>query len=177
MADVSVRPARPDDAAAIAQVQVETWQAAYAPLLPADALAAVQQADAEQAWLAAVTAPPSSRHHVLVALDAGSLVGLVAVAPSGDEDLAAADCAEVGPLLVLPSAGRRGHGSRLLAAAVEAMRADGVTHAATWTFAADGALQAFYESAGWAADGATRALDMGEPVPEVRLHSDVSTDR
>jgi len=176
VADVSVRAAGPSDAAGLAGVQVQTWRAAYGPLLPPVALATLEQAGAEEHWRAAITSPPSGRHHVLVALDDGRPVGLVALAPSDDEDLDAASTDEIGPLLVHPSAGRQGHGSRLLAAAVDAMRADGVTRAVTWTFAADGALQAFYESAGWAADGASRQLDMGELVPEVRLHTDVSPE-
>ena len=39
MADVSVRPARPQDAERIARVQLETWRAAYAEVLPPEALA------------------------------------------------------------------------------------------------------------------------------------------
>ncbi|MDQ6649900.1 MAG: GNAT family N-acetyltransferase [Actinomycetota bacterium] len=176
MADVSVRAAGPADAADIAAVQVQTWQAAYGPLLPAVALATLRTPEAEAHWREAVTSPPSRRHHVLVALDTDRLVGVVAVAPAVDDDLDPTGTDEVGPLLVHPGAGRLGHGSRLLAAAVEAMRADGVSHAVTWAFAADGALQAFYESAGWAADGVSRQLDMGELVPEVRLHTDLAGD-
>ena len=38
MADVSVRPARPEDAERIARVQLATWREAYAALLPPQAL-------------------------------------------------------------------------------------------------------------------------------------------
>ena len=41
MADVSVRPAAPDDADDIAQIQVDTWRTAYRDLVPAPVLAAL----------------------------------------------------------------------------------------------------------------------------------------
>ena len=41
MADVSVRAARPEDAAEIGRVQIRTWQVGYAKLLPAAVLEAL----------------------------------------------------------------------------------------------------------------------------------------
>lgn len=171
MADVSVRPARAADAAAVADLQVRTWKEAYAGILPPTAIEALHDADAEARWRDAITAPPSARHHVLVAVDGGRLAGFVACAPADDADRDPTTDDEVIALAVAPEHQRRGHGSRLLAAAVDTMREDGVTTALAWLFTADAATQAFYESTGWARDGATRALDMGEPVEQVRLHT------
>src|SRR5256885_15269371 len=58
-----------------------------------------------------------------------------------------------------------GPGSRLLAATVDLLREDGVTELVAWVFEADTALRGFLEPAGWAADGARKVLDLGEPVP------------
>lgn len=171
MADVSVRPARAGDAAAVADLQVRTWQEAYADALPPAALAALHESDAEARWRDAITAPPSPRHHVLVAVDAGRLAGFVACGPAGDPDLDPDRDAEVVALVVATDHQRRGHGSRMLAAAVDVLRADGTSTAVVWLFDADAATQAFYESAGWGRDGAARELDMGEPVRQVRLHT------
>ena len=44
----------------------------------------------------------------------------------------ASHTAQIAPLLVEPRWGRRGHGSRLLAAAVDHARADGFTRLITW---------------------------------------------
>lgn len=191
MADVSVRPARAADAGEIARIQFDTWRVAYARLLPADLLATVTTEQAEARWAAAVTAPPSERHHLLVACEQDRVVGFVAFGPAGSdpddpanvEDVAGAFAGEDDPpapgsvgviltLLVEPRFGRRGHGSRLLAAAVDHLRVDDVTHAVTWVPEADTASISLYESAGWEPDGYVRALDAdGQQLREVRLHA------
>jgi GNAT superfamily N-acetyltransferase len=100
------------------------------------------------------------------------VVGLAAVAPATDEDLDDARWAELGPLLVLPGARGTGHGSRLLAAAVDLLVEDGFRYAVGWVFEADTVSRRFLEAAGWAVDGATRVLDLGgERMREIRLHT------
>ncbi|HEX3816613.1 MAG TPA: hypothetical protein VHX59_27535, partial [Mycobacteriales bacterium] len=69
MADVSVRPARHDDADEIGRIQVDTWRTAYAAVLPEPVLAGLSADGAAQAWTGAISSPPSARHHVLVALE------------------------------------------------------------------------------------------------------------
>ncbi len=85
-ADVSVRPAQVADTAAVAAVQVETWQACYAPRLPPGALDALEETAVEAGWRAAVSAPPSPAHRLLVATAAGRVSGYVAVGPAEDGD-------------------------------------------------------------------------------------------
>lgn len=175
MADVSVRPARPADAAEIGRIQVETWRVAYATVLPPPVLDSLTVEAAEPVWTAAIAGPPTSRHHVLVALEQQWRVGFVAVAPADDlepTDPEPGTTVAIGPLLVEPRWGRRGHGSRLLAAAVEHARSDGMTRAIAWIPEADAASRSFLESAGWAPDGYARALDTGSgELREVRLHA------
>ncbi|HVD90268.1 MAG TPA: GNAT family N-acetyltransferase, partial [Jatrophihabitantaceae bacterium] len=82
--------------------------------------------------------------------------------------------AQIAPLLVEPRWGRRGHGSRLLAAAVDHARADGFTRLITWVPSGDGASLSFYRSAGWDTDGFARILDTGAgEMREIRLHVDL----
>lgn len=174
MADVSVRPAAADDVAEIARIQVETWRFAYADVVPAAVLAALTVETAVQAWTDAVTAPPSARHHVLVALEQQWLVGFVALAPADDlepDDPEPAATASLGPLVVEPRWGRRGHGSRLMAAAVDHARTDGMARAICWIPEADRVSREFLIGAGWAPDGLVRALDTGAgELREIRLH-------
>jgi len=158
VADVAVRAARPADVPEIARIQVDTWRTAYARFLPESVLAALDVTAAAQAWEAAVVSPPSPAHHVLVATEGSHTVGFVAVGPSGEQDARPGE-AEVAALLVEPRWGRRGHGSRLLAAAVDFLRQDGVTGLVAWVPDGDRASTAFYESAGWEPDGAARILE------------------
>jgi GNAT superfamily N-acetyltransferase len=170
VADVSVRPARPSDAPAIAQVQLATWRTAYADVLPAAALA-LEPADVTTAWEQALVAPPSPYHRVLVALDGQEVVGLAACEPATDEDLDE-PAAELTALLVDPPRGRNGHGSRLVAAAVDLWREEQVRTAVTWVFESDAVVQAFLTSAGWAPEGAGRTLEAeGTAVRQRRWHT------
>jgi GNAT superfamily N-acetyltransferase len=174
VADVSVRPARPADAELIARVQLLTWEAAYSTLLPVSALG-LPLDQVAAVWLNSIENPPSPRHRVLVALDGGELVGFLASEPASDDDLVPATTSEISAFLVEPRWGRRGHASRLLAAAVEHWRGDGSSLAVHWAFEADTVLTGLLESAGWGFDGLGRGLDTGpRVVPQRRLHADIS---
>jgi GNAT superfamily N-acetyltransferase len=174
MADVSVRPAKPSDAAEIARIQVETWRVGYASILPAEVLAGLSIDAAQLSWEQALAEPPSPRHRILVAQEQDWVVGFIAVVPADDlepDDPEPDSTVTIGPLLVEARWGRRGHGSRLLAAAVDLVRGDGTTRAIAWIPEADATSRAFFASAGWAADGYARALDTGAgQLREVRIH-------
>lgn len=176
--DVGVRPARRADAAAVADVQVRTWRQGYRDLLPAAALTEVTAPAAQAAWrerwAEAATAPPTPRHRLLVAVAADLVVGFAAHGPAEEADHDPAATAELITLLVDPLHGRAGHGSRLLAATVDLLREDGVATLLSWVFEDDKVTRTFLGSAGWAPDGAARTLDMGEPVRQVRWHTDIS---
>lgn len=175
MADASVRPARAEDASAVAAVHARAWRAAYAEVLPTEVQEALSAEALAPGWEQAASAPPSPRHLLLVACEGAEVVGFAAVTPADDEDAEDGD-AELATLLVDPERGRRGHGSRLLSAAVEAMREQGFRRAQTWLLSTDDALRALLTSAGWAPDGSRRDLDMGRLVPQVRLHTDLTDD-
>ena len=176
MADVSVRPAVPGDAAELGRIQLDTWRAAYANLLPEAVLAGLTAEAASTAWTAAIIAPPGPRHHVLVALEGARLVGFAAVGPAEVEagDPQPDATATLAPILIEPRWGRRGHGSRLLAAVVDHARADGLTRLITWLPEGDEITRDFLISAGWGPDGLVRALDTGAgELREVRLHTEL----
>jgi GNAT superfamily N-acetyltransferase len=174
VADVSVRTARADDAAEIARIQLDTWRTAYAQILPAGSIVALDEAAVRDTWRAAVVDPPSPHHHVLVAQEQQRVVGFAAVGPADEVlegDPEPETTAAITALLVEPRWGRRGHGSRLLAASVDHWRDDGLTRAVVWLPEDDVASSAFYASAGWARDGYVRALDTGaSTLREVRWH-------
>lgn len=168
MADASVRPARPADVADIARIQIATWRAAYADFLPAEALDAATPELATAQWAAAVDEAPSPRHRVLVAQERDSVVGFAAVEPDPDDPVAEV----IAIMLVEPRWGRRGHGSRMLAAMVDLARQDGTQRLTAWVFERDRASVGFYESAGWSRDGWIRMLEAADaPIREVRLHT------
>ena len=146
----------------------------YADIVPPVVLESVTEANPTAAWTEAVTNPPTPRHHVLVAQEQQWVVGFVALAPADDlqpDDPEPDSTVAIGPLLVEPRWGRRGHGSRLMAAAVDTARADGMTRAVCWIPEGDTVSREFLIGAGWAPDGLARALDTGAgELREIRLH-------
>lgn len=184
MATGYVRPARPEDAGEIARIQLSTWRTAYRRVLPARALDRLDEAWIAEQWRAAIETPPSPRHRVLVAFEQATetyLVGFAASGPADEQALApdepplGDDVAAFTDLLVEPRWGRRGHGSRLLAASVDLWREDALTTAVAWVYDGDPATRKFLGSAGWEPDGATRALDVDDQlIPQLRLHTSLA---
>jgi ribosomal protein S18 acetylase RimI-like enzyme len=172
-ADVSVRVAWADDTPAIAALQVRSWRDKYADLVPADALP--DEAAATAVWHESLARPKDARNRVLVALERNRVTGFAVCTPAADPDCDPLADAELVELTVDPDEQRRGHGSRLLHAAVETMQADRFTRAVMWTMATDDALRGFLTQSGWAPDGAHRELDLdgsgSTRVKQVRLHT------
>ena len=162
MALATVRAADPADVAEITRIQTATWTAAYAGLVPAAAIAQLQGPAAEQAWTAAIGAGV-----VFVAAEGEWTVGFVAAGSAdvpAESPLGREAWGEIGTLLVEPRWGRRGHGGRLLVAAVEALRGAGARYGQVWVPEEDDASRRFYVRAGWEPDGAVRGLDTGDGV-------------
>jgi GNAT superfamily N-acetyltransferase len=175
-ADASVRPARPSDAAEIARVQAVTWRTAYRAVLPMELLDEWDEAAATASWHAAVSTPPTPGHGVLAALERQAVVGFAAYGPAelsaGERPDPAGPTTEISTLLVEPRWGRRGHGSRLLAAVADLARDGGAARLQTWVLEPDSVSAGFFESAGWAPDGWARTLETGgAPLREIRWHA------
>ncbi len=167
--DASVRRARPADADTVAALTLDAWRAQPAELLPTGGLDGVTVADLAADWLDAIAAPPSRRHLVLAAVEGDEVVGYLLAAPSQDPDAAPdGTSGEVVDLVVRADRTRRGHGSRLLAAAVDTLRGEGCSDLLAWVAVGDDARLAFLASAGFAADGARRTLDGGPGTAALR---------
>jgi hypothetical protein len=172
-----VREARASDAAGLARIQVASWRASLAGLVPDAVIDELTSPDAEQQWaerwLEAITSPPTSRHRIHVAVGP-DVVGFASAGPATDPDMWPGTDGELYELHVLPEQAELGHYGRLLHAAADTLAEDGFHTACTWALAGDGARLSFLESAGWAPDGSHSNLDMGEKVRVVRLHTRLS---
>ncbi|MCW2604829.1 MAG: acyltransferase [Pseudonocardiales bacterium] len=168
MAISGVRPARSADAAEIARLQLSTWRTAYTAVLPVSVLEGLDEASAAQSWIEAIRNPPTAGHHVLLGVERDEAVGFVAFAVFGAT-------VDIGPLLVEPRWGRRGNGSRLLAAATDIAKAGGATKGVAWIPEQDTVSDAFFAGSGWAPDGRVRILDTGDgELREICLHTTFS---
>ncbi|PRZ43588.1 acetyltransferase (GNAT) family protein [Antricoccus suffuscus] len=180
MADTHVRESREDDANELGRIHVATWHQAYDAILPPAALEIMTEENAVAAWRDAITDPPTNGHRVFTAYERSSTgestVGFIALAPPAeDEEDITAPTAEIVTLLVEPRWGRRGHGSRLLSAAVTVARQGGAAHLICWVIARDTVTAGFLRSAGWERDGWTRTLDAGgQPTDQYRFATDIA---
>ncbi len=177
-ADVSVRMGWADDASGIAEVQVKAWRRAYEGLLPPDVLSAMDPADFAAAWHASLDRPRDARNRVLVALERNTIRGFAITSPAGDPDADPVADGEISEFTIDPEQTRHGHGSRLVHACADTLRADKFTRAVIWLNSTDDLLRSFLTDAGWAPDGAHRELDLhgdgSVTVKQVRLHTDLS---
>ena len=180
-ADVSVRTAWTADAAAIAAVQVDAWRESYVSLLPAEVLAGLDAGPIADRWAASLAKPGDARNRVLVGLERATVRGFAVTGPSGDPDADPVADGEIAELVVEPARRGSGHGSRLLQACADTLRADGFRRATIWLASSDDRARAFLTAAGWAPDGAHRELDLrGDAeivVKQVRLHTDLGADQ
>ena len=162
-ADVSVRVAWADDAAAIAAVQV-------AGMAGALRRPAAGRGDCRPTW----TPSPSSGARSLARRltratgcwspsSATASSGFAMTSPAADPDCDPVADGELAELTVDPAERAKGHGSRLLQAAVDTLVADRFTRAVTWVDAGDDALRTFLTDAGWAPDS-------GPPRARPRRH-------
>jgi GNAT superfamily N-acetyltransferase len=188
----SVRLALPAEALTIARIQRRGWEQRLDPVA-ASMLAEVALDAMVDAWHRAITRPPAARYRVLVALAAGEparsneggsalparLVGFAATVPCADADAGTYD-GEIEEFVIDPPAQRHGHGSRLLQACVDTLRADRFNRAYWWLSSDDDPLRAFATGAGWAPDGAWREIGPDDDehaqvrLKQVRLHTDIA---
>ncbi len=142
--DVILRPARSEDADAIARVHAEAWQAAYRDLMPPDLLGRFDFAPRQALWrglLQQSRQPPD----VIVAELAGDepiIGGFVWFRTTG----AAAFESEIVAVNVHPDEQRRGLGRHLMAGAAEAMANRGAASLYLWVYRQNATARAFYES-------------------------------
>jgi GntR family transcriptional regulator len=157
----ALRRASREDAPGLASVFVAAWRDAYPGVVDDDILGSL---DEEQiaAWLGGLAAvePPFT----VLAEEDGSALGFVRYGSDPDEP----GNGHIYSLYVHPRAGRSGLGRRLLAEALEALAASGLTTVTLWVFAANARARSFYAAAGFVPDGARRVEERYR-AQEVRL--------
>ena len=172
----SVRLALPAESWGIASVQRRAWGDAADPVMRS-LLENIDLDTMAATWHGAISRPPEARWRVLVAVAEGQVVGLATTLPSQDPDADPGTDGAIDELVVDPTARRRGHGSRLLNACVDTLRADGFVRVRHWLRADDDLRRAFLTDAGWAADGAHREIGSEDDtirVKQIRLHTAIA---
>jgi ribosomal protein S18 acetylase RimI-like enzyme len=156
--EVTIRLARPDDAAAVAEVHVRSWQEAYADIVPAAYLASLDPKTCAAEWAQYLEHGPEDGVITWVAVAGDRHVGFVSLGPARDEDAGRGD-REIYSIYLDP--GTWGHGvarelmRTVIAAAGERCR---IT---LWVLADNERARHFYRRHGFHADGVERYEDVG----------------
>jgi GNAT superfamily N-acetyltransferase len=169
---VNVRPATAHDAAAIAQLHVDTWRVAYRGLLPEAEVQSVSVEQRRSFWSSALSKPSLAK--VDVAVDDSGIIAFCSYGPTRDQDDDGA--AELHAVYVHPDKWRRGAGRLLCERAVhEAIDRD---HSAMtlWVVKGNDRACRFYERLGFAPDGARRTNDrfLATPFEELRYRKAIT---
>lgn len=153
-APISLRPARPGDAAAIAKVHVETWRAAYAGVVPDAYLVSMTESKQALQWnhtIRRAAAPSPGPEAVLVAESAdvpgGRIVGFGSCGQARGQGGSGPGSGEVFTLYVAPDWQGRGIGRMLLEELFQRLHEGGLNRAAIWVLGANPA-RFFYEALG-----------------------------
>jgi L-amino acid N-acyltransferase YncA len=158
---LSIRQARPADAAAVARVYIDSWHDTYPGVLSKELLCSMTPRGQAARWLASI----SRKELVLVAEH--DRQGIVAMASAGAvRDRGLGFDGEVFTLYVDPSHFGCGAGRQLLTGTFSELRKRGFRSCVIWAHAKNNA-RFFYEAMGGRLVAERTARMMGDAVPEV----------
>ncbi|GEL47875.1 N-acetyltransferase [Cellulomonas hominis] len=151
-----VRPAEPQDAAGIARVHVQTWQQAYADLVPASYLSSLDVERRTQVWQRDLAS--GSRIRAWVATAGDDVVGFISLGPSLDED-AERHALQVYAIYLEPDMWGSGAARELLRTALADVPPR--IPVTLWVFAENERARHFYRRHGFQPDGTERTEEVG----------------
>jgi ribosomal protein S18 acetylase RimI-like enzyme len=160
-----LRPAAPDDAGALAQLQVAAWQWAYRGLVDADYLASLDPVARTLMWTERLASAPA---RTVVAERAGRIVGFVTFGAAWDADATPA-VGQIFAIYIDETVQGTGVGRALIVHALQTLAAEGRSEAILWVLETNTLARIFYERGGWRPDGAAQDEQMGSTsLHEVR---------
>jgi len=146
-AELTIRPARADDAPGLTAVKVASWREAYKGIFPDEFLFSLDYP--AQYW---------DRHleGLVVAAEGSQLLGYCSHAPADDEGWG-----EIRAIYVHPDHQGKGIGSRLLAKGLSGLRERGFGRALLWVIDSNHQARGFYEASGFVVGAPFRLEDIG----------------
>lgn len=167
-----LRSAAPEDALAVAQVHVRSWQAAYRDLLPKDYLVRLRPEERAKHYDFGTT--DRSKPSTIVAVEDDTIVGFATVGPARDPD--AQGSGEICALYITPEWWGRQLGRALIEQGRSRLRALGYRDAVLWVMVGNAHAERFYIRDGWHHDGSRRtALVWGIAADELRYRRELGT--
>jgi GNAT superfamily N-acetyltransferase len=159
-----IRVAELSDSEGIARVHTRSWQSAYRRILPDEWLDALRWEDRKIRWDDILSS--GTRGNVFVAANAqNEIIGFASIGPSRDEDNEQDSTHELYAIYLSPENWGIGIGSALFLAVLEEVP-DSAKWLSLWVLEDNIRGRKFYESLGFALDGATKAAEIDGYQPE-----------
>ncbi|HTY64845.1 MAG TPA: GNAT family N-acetyltransferase [Acidobacteriota bacterium] len=151
-------------------MHVDSWRAAYKGLVPDEYL---DHLDYEKRAVWFREHLGESSPEIFVIVESEEVLGFLTVGPSRDGDLATSKVGEIHGIYLSPGRWRQGIGRRVCRYAEDLLLSRGYSGASLWVFAGNESAKRFYESVGFAADGASKVLDVGVALDAIRYRKDI----
>ena len=169
---VEIRAGSVEDADAIAEVHVKSWQTTYRGIMPELFLQELSVEDRSSMWKKSLRA---GEPEMLVAYADEAMVGWIAFGACRDADKEST-WAEVEALYVLPEFWGRGIGRRLSNSALQLLRSAGYSFVALWVLSENHDARAFCNRIGFAHDHSIKDISVGgASLTEMRYHRSLTS--
>lgn len=162
----TIRPARVNDAAAIAGIIIASWRVAYKEVLSPESLNSLSLSERTECWrqrLQEETWP------TLVCEAEKKVVGFACYSACEDEDKAATPTGEIVAIYLNPAYFGKGLGVEMFKVACAELSQQGLTELVVWVLEGNELGIAFYEKMGLSPDGSKKRDTMrGSEVVKIR---------
>jgi RimJ/RimL family protein N-acetyltransferase len=155
--EVDIRSATPADADRIARVHIDSWREAYADVVPADYLAALDVDRRAEEWRQHLS-DLGRGSSVWVAQEGDQVLGFASLGPSTDED-ADRTTLEIHAIYLEPSAWGQGVARELMRTVLASVQPGVVV--TLWVLDANERARHFYRRNGFQPDGIERLEEIG----------------
>jgi ribosomal protein S18 acetylase RimI-like enzyme len=144
MTSIWIRPAVPEDAPALASVNVTTWRAAYRGIIAAEFLENLNETKLEERWRQRLTSGESATF--VAVTDRGEVVGYVNAGI--EREGLKPQSGEIYAVYLLPAYHRQGVGKRLMRRAMRWLKSQGMRACVVWVLEDNLPARQFYEALG-----------------------------
>ncbi|GHU80091.1 N-acetyltransferase [Clostridia bacterium] len=159
---IHIRKAVLTDAASLAEIQSFSWAAAYAEIIPDEAIQK-QNLNRRERWESIL----SGAHNTFIAFLGDKPAGFAGLSPCRDEGMAYVG--EIVAIYLHPAYWRKGIGRYLLRFSISWLREQGYAEVVLWTLEDNVSAHRFYEACGMYKDGGRKELTIGKPLSVIRF--------
>jgi GNAT superfamily N-acetyltransferase len=168
-----LRRALADDAPQLAQIHVDSWQAAYRGVVPDAFRQNFSYQRREAAFRQALESNAAETY--LAREENGQPVGILTLGACRDPDLdvEAKQTGELWGIYLLPTHWRRGIGRKLVGWVESTLISRGYRDAVLWVLEDNQDARRFYKAMGFSPDGVSKQLNLGAPLKAIRYRKTV----